>query len=272
MTRTTKNSQNNPRGKRAAAAAAAPAAAADAPAAATKKLVAEVPMKQEAAAVGGEEKKGETKYHGCSREELLDKILEIRTKGKKVMKKGNMVKFCKIPKDDQLKIRSYRRELAELYLELRKRGMRFVKEGFGKNTIGLNLDSTTSIHASVAADGVGDDGSAAEQDVVFSSTDDEVGGALAPPGPLPPCHPWAYSSMCRFRSCCRLPHQTPSPHTHASPAHSATPASNVANAIQLSPPVRGHTAFLFVFSLTIPPAPPHRLPSCSAAFQKAPDE
>ncbi len=184
MVRTTKNSQNTPRGRRAAAAAAAPAAA-------TKTCVSEVPMKHEAAAGGGKEKKSETKHHGCSREELLNRILEIReqiqvlqtvrTKGKNGKKKGSLAKLCTLPKDDRLKVKSYQRELAELDLELRKRDMRFVTKGFGKNMIGLNLDSTRSIHASVADDGVGDDGYAAEQDVVFTSTDDEVGGALAAP-------------------------------------------------------------------------------------------
>jgi hypothetical protein len=184
MVRTTKNSQNTPRGRRAAAAAAAPAAA-------TKTFVSEVPMKHEAATGGGKEKKSETKHHGCSREELLNRILEIReqiqvlqkvrTKGKNGKKKGSLAKLCTLPKDDRLKVKSYQRELAELDLELRKRDMRFVTKGFGKNMIGLNLDSTRSIHASVADDGVGDDGYAAEQDVVFTSTDDEVGGALAAP-------------------------------------------------------------------------------------------
>jgi hypothetical protein len=46
--------------------------------------------------------------------------------------------------------------------------------------IGLNLDSTGSIHASADGaddDRVGNDGTSAELDVVFSSTDDEVEGA-----------------------------------------------------------------------------------------------
>jgi hypothetical protein len=223
MTRTTKNSQNTPRGKRAAAAAAAAAAA---PAAAKQNFV--VAVKQEVTAGGVEENEGETKYHCCSREELLNRILEnreqlkalqnVRTKGENGKKKGTQVKLCKLPKDDRLKIKlkmiSYQRELAELYLECRKRDIQFVTKGFGKNTIGVNLDSARSIHASVADEGVGDDGSAAEQDVVFSSTDDELGGydvisegivALGPlpaPAPPPPSHPCAHSSMCCFSSCC----------------------------------------------------------------------
>jgi hypothetical protein len=241
-----------------AASAAAPAAATAAPAATTKKLVAEVPMKQEATAGGVEEKKGETKYHGCSREELLNRILEnreqlkalqnVRTKGKNGQKKGTQVKLLKLPKDDRLKIKlkmiSYQRELTELYRELRKRDMQFVTKGFGKNTIGVNLDSTRSIHACVADDGVGDDGSAAEQDVVFSSTDDELGGyevisegIVAPSSP--PCHPWAHSSMCRFSSCC-----LPLTSSNSFPSRSRLPSTF------------GHSC----------------LQRRSAAFKKAPDE
>lgn len=270
MTRTTKNSQNTPRGKRAAAAAAAaaaaPASAAAAAPAATKQnlFAAKVPVKQEATA-GGKKKTGETKYHGCSREELQNIILEtreqlkalqnVRTKAKNGKKKGTVAKLRTYPKHDQLKIRSYNRELAELGVELRKRDMRFLgKKGFGQNMIALNLGSTRSIHASVADDVVGDDGCAAEQDVVFSGTDDEVGGAVAALGSHPPCHPWAHSSMCLDSSCCSLPRQTPCPHAPASPAHAAASASNVA--MQPALPVRRHTAFLFAFLLMIPPSPP----------------
>jgi hypothetical protein len=131
MTRTTKNSQLTPRGKQAAAAAAAPAAAAAAPAAAKQNFV--VAVKQEATTGGGEEKKGETKYHCCSTEELLNKLLEnreqlkalqkIRTKGKNGKKKGTAAKLCNHNKDHRLKIKSKVRELTELGLELRKRGM-----------------------------------------------------------------------------------------------------------------------------------------------------
>jgi hypothetical protein len=219
-------------------------------------------MKQEATAGGVEENKGGTKYQGCSREELLNRILEnreqlktlpnVRTKGENGKKKGTLVKLCKLPKDDRLKIKlkmiSYQRELTELNLELRKRDMQSVTKGFGKNTIGVNLDSTRSIYACVADDGVGDDVSAAEQDVVFSSTDDELGGyevisegivALPAPGPSPPCHPWAYSSMCRFSSCC-----LPLTSSNSFPSRSRLPSTF------------GHSC----------------LQRRSAAFKKAPDE